>query len=1054
MSDRKMPSVMWSRGKAIVAAHKVEIIAIDPDLKVIEARVYGTHAYDVIVGIRASQDSCSCPFFPDHGYCKHIAAVELYFKAQDQTIEAALAANTNLPQHGDASQGARFVAGLDLPEQQYFHGLTNNTKGQLLLEATLEIHPYVASDWTKKARIFIKLRLANASDGHFLAVRDMQEFLTAYHNHDRLALAGHKHVFSLSPRVFGEPERQLIALLSNTQPVEQVRLSGSASVYRRMAILNPGDFARVVKPMSQMAHVGFANVQDQINYDHLNVVAFEPTAALFVGAVVKTDTGYQFDLHENFDAVVDSDELLIRGGDFYQATTAQFDLIQHVLNEFFVARDALHLAFGFDERESLRQLIAYLQPIAQLEVPELIQAPMMTPKFVLGKQKQRLILHLAFDYGDQVLTPTEVVKRDAALRNLTQERQAQAYLEALGFAVGDDGWHKDFHDPDVLYRFFVQELPNLRQNGTVTLDDDLAALWQDSQTLAPKVAVKAADGLLAINFSMNGVSASQVDAMLAQLDVDRPYLQRADGALIPIDDQLRRVSQALAKLRDQAKFSQGQLQVPAAQALAVRSALGQDAEFDAKFDAIANDLAHPEQFKVFGQRPVNADMRPYQQRGVQWLEMLNSHGFGGILADEMGLGKTLQMISFLNNHQDTTHTSLVVAPASLLYNWKAECEKFAPDLHVVVVDGNKTERKATIAAPADIWITSYNSVRNDIAQYANASLGYLVLDEAQFVKNGASKTNQALRKLHPINTFALSGTPIENRTDEIWAIFALVMPGLLPGLKAFKRLSPETVATRVAPFILRRDKQSVLPDLPPRVESNLTNEMTKAQKAVYLAQLQQMQVQVRGLDAKSLVKNKLAILAGLTRLRQLCDTPALYLPEYQGGSGKLEQLADLLQEAVANGRHVLVFSQFTGMLDQIATVLDEAELGYFTLRGSTPPQKRLGMVDRFNAGEVPIFLISLKAGGTGLNLTGADLVILVDLWWNPAVEDQAIARAHRLGQAHEVDVYRLITKGTIEEQIAKLQAKKRDLVDVVMAGAQNKAALTDDEIRTILGIDE
>lgn len=1054
MSDRKMPSVMWSRGKAIVAAHKVEIIAIDPDLKVIEARVYGTHAYDVIVGIRASQDSCSCPFFPDHGYCKHIAAVELYFKAQDQSIEAALAANTSLPQHGDASQGARFVAGLDLPEPQYFHGLITNTKGQLLLEATLEIHAYVASDWTKKDRLFIKLRLANASDGHFLAVRDMQEFLTAYHNHDRLALAGHKHVFSLSPQVFGEAERQLIALLSNTQPVEQVRLSGSASVYRRMAILNPGDFARIVKPMSQMAHVVFSNLHDQVNYDHFNVVPFAPTAALFAGTVTKTDTGYQFDFHEDFDAVVVSDELLIRGGDFYQATTAQFDLIQRILNEFFVERDDLRLTFGFDERESLRQLITYLQPIAKLEVPELIQAPAMTPRFALGKHKQSLILHLAFDYGDQVLTPTEVVKRDAALRNATQERQAQAYLEALGFAVGDDGWHKDFRDPDVLYRFFVQELPNLRQNGTVTLDDDLAALWQDSQTLAPKVAVKAADGLLAINFSMNGVSASQVDAMLAQLDVDRPYLQRADGALIPIDDQLRRVSQALAKLRDQAKFSQGQLQVPAAQALAVRSALGQDAEFDAEFDAIANDLAHPEQFQVTGQRPVNADMRPYQQRGVQWLEMLNSHGFGGILADEMGLGKTLQMISFLNNHQDATHTSLVVAPASLLYNWKAECEKFAPALHVVVVDGNKTERKAAIATPADVWITSYNSVRNDIAQYTDASLGYLVLDEAQFVKNGASKTNQALRKLHPINTFALSGTPIENRTDEIWAIFALVMPGLLPGLKAFKRLSPETVATRVAPFILRRDKQSVLPDLPPRVESNLTNEMTKAQKAVYLAQLQQMQVQVRGLDAKSLVKNKLAILAGLTRLRQLCDTPALYLPDYQGGSGKLEQLADLLQEAVANGRHVLVFSQFTGMLDQISQQLDDAELGYFTLRGSTPPQKRLGMVDRFNAGEVPIFLISLKAGGTGLNLTGADLVILVDLWWNPAVEDQAIARAHRLGQAHEVDVYRLITKGTIEEEIAKLQEKKRDLVDVVMAGAQNKATLTDEEIRLILGIDE
>ncbi|WP_125706835.1 SNF2-related protein [Lacticaseibacillus porcinae] len=1053
MSDRKMPSVMWSRGKAIVAAHKVEIIAIDPDLKVIEARVYGEHAYDVIVGIRASQDSCSCPFFPTHGYCKHIAAVELYFKAQDQTIEAAVAANTNLPQHGDASQGARFVAALDLPEPQYFHGLKPATKNQLLLEATLEIHAYVAADWTKKARLFVKLRLANATDGRFFAVRDMQEFLMAYHSHERLALAGHKHVFTLSPQAFGEPERRLIGILSNTQPVEQVRLSGSASIYRRLALLNPGDFSRVVKPLQQMAHVVFVDLGNQTAYDQLTILPFAASEALFTGSVTKTDDGYRFDFHEDFDAVVISDELMIRGGNFYQATPAQFDLIQRVLEEFFVERDTLSLTFSFDERESLRQLLTYLQPIASLDTPKIMHVPKMTPRFDLGKQKQSLILTLRFDYGDEVLTPTDVVKRDAALRNLAQERQAQAYLEALGFSVDDDGWRKSFRDPDVLYTFFVAELPNLKQNGVVTLDPELQAMWQNSATLAPKVAVKAADGLLAINFSMVGVSASQIDDMLAQLDVDRPYLQRADGALVPIDDQLRRVSKALRQLRTQAKFDHGQLQVPASQALAVRSALGDEAAFDEAFEAIANDLAHPEQFEVVGQRPINADMRPYQQRGVQWLEMLNSHGFGGILADEMGLGKTLQMISFLNNHQDQTHTSLVVAPASLLYNWKAECEKFAPGLQVAVVDGTKTERKATLAQSADLWITSYNSVRNDIDLYTHVPLGYLVLDEAQFVKNGASKTHQALRKLHPINTFALSGTPIENRTDEIWAIFALVMPGLLPGLKAFKQLTPETVAIRVAPFILRRDKQSVLPDLPPRVESNLTNEMTKAQKAVYLAQLQQMQVQVRGLDAKSLVKNKLAILAGLTRLRQLCDTPALYLPDYQGGSGKLEQLMDLLQEAVANGRHVLVFSQFTGMLDQIANALDEAALTYFTLRGSTPPQKRLGMVDRFNAGEVPVFLISLKAGGTGLNLTGADLVILVDLWWNPAVEDQAIARAHRLGQAHEVDVYRLITKGTIEEQIAKLQAKKRDLVDVVMAGAQNKATLSDDDIRSILGLD-
>lgn len=355
---------------------------------------------------------------------------------------------------------------------------------------------------------------------------------------------------------------------------------------------------------------------------------------------------------------------------------------------------------------------------------------------------------------------------------------------------------------------------------------------------------------------------------------------------------------------------------------------------------------------------------------------------------------------------------------------------------------------------AQTLITSYNSARSDIEEYVQVTINYLVLDEAQYIKNASTKTNRSLQRLTPHNTFALSGTPIENRAEELWSIFQVVMPGLLPGKREFKRLTADEIAVRVKPFILRRQKKAVLTDLPPLMEANQYNELTKDQKVVYLAQLKQMQAQVEGMTDGGLVKNRMEILAGLTRLRQICDTPALYVDDYQGDSGKMAQLTEILTQAHENGRHVLIFSQFTKMLTIIKRQLTEMGMETFTLEGSTKPRDRVTMVNRFNRGEKDMFLISLKAGGTGLNLTGADLVVLVDLWWNPAVEDQATARAHRIGQTKQVEVFRLITKGTIEEQIYKLQGQKRDFVDRVLSGTDNKGSLTNNDIRQILGIND
>ena len=303
--------------------------------------------------------------------------------------------------------------------------------------------------------------------------------------------------------------------------------------------------------------------------------------------------------------------------------------------------------------------------------------------------------------------------------------------------------------------------------------------------------------------------------------------------------------------------------------------------------------------------------------------------------------------------------------------------------------------------------------------------------------------------------FALSGTPIENNLDELWGLFQLIMPGFFPARQKYRELSAEEIARMVQPFVLRRDKKSVLKDLPDKIERNYYSGLTNEQKKVYLAYLQQMREEVTDMDSATFRKSRISILAGLTRLRQICCDPHLFIEDYEGTSGKLEQVKDLIATAITNKRRILLFSQFTGMLTILEQALAEMGVSTFYLRGSTPPKERVEMVDAFNAGEKEVFLISLKAGGTGLNLTGADTVILYDLWWNPAVEEQAAGRAHRMGQKKVVEVWRMIAEGTIEERMEALQHEKRELFQKVIQGNETQLQqLTEEDIRLILSIGE
>lgn len=473
-------------------------------------------------------------------------------------------------------------------------------------------------------------------------------------------------------------------------------------------------------------------------------------------------------------------------------------------------------------------------------------------------------------------------------------------------------------------------------------------------------------------------------------------------------------------------------------------------------------------------------MRPYQVDGFRWLSALTALGFGGILADEMGLGKTLQVISLLLAKYivgDLAHPVLIVCPASLVYNWQEEFARFAPEMNVAPVEGLKVERSRIRGDHAvDVFIASYDIVRIDSDAFSKMEFSFLILDEAQYIKNHATKTAKAVKKLIGRHRFALTGTPIENRLSEIWSIFDFLMPGFLGSYAYFMQRyeigilgGDEAVAERlqslVEPFVLRRLKDAVLTELPEKMESVIHVPLTGEQAKLYNASEQNLRETLnlqkrenasrahrRGLAGAPGGNRSVEVLAELTRLRQIALDPALVFEGYRGGAAKAAAIMELVEQAIDAGQKCLVFSQFTSYLDILKGELAKRDIAFYEITGATPKRERLRLVNAFNEDDVPVFLVSLKAGGTGLNLTGASVVIHADPWWNAAAIDQATDRAHRIGQERPVNVYKIIAKDTIEERIEALQEKKTMLADSIIkqADAISLANLTKDELEYLL----
>ena len=630
-------------------------------------------------------------------------------------------------------------------------------------------------------------------------------------------------------------------------------------------------------------------------------------------------------------------------------------------------------------------------------------------------------------------------------------------------------------DEDKIYDLLVLGIPRLQELAEVYITDSLKRLQVIS---APKVAVGVSitGDMLELKMTSEDMSMEQLLEILTKYNRKKKFYRLKNGDFVNVAGE---EIEALLEFKQglhlsEVQLKQGTIEVPKYRALYLDAELKERSSLpvtkDKDFKALVRNMKTVEDNDFDIPESLEKILREYQKRGYLWLKTLKQNGFCGILADDMGLGKTLQVICFLlSEHLEAgigdNKKTLIVCPASLVYNWKYEIDKFAPQLPVKMVIGAASERQGVLNSLGnkDVLVTSYDLLKRDIEYYENVTFHSEIIDEAQFIKNYNTQAAKAVKMINAGYKLALTGTPIENRLSELWSIFDYLMPGFLYSYQKFRdelelpivQNQEEKVIKRlqkmITPFVLRRLKKEVLTDLPDKLEENVFVTLEGEQQTLYDAHVKKLQIMLGKQSDEEFKNSKLQILSELTRLRQLCCDPSLLYEGYQSGSAKINICMELIQNAISGGHKILLFSQFTSMLEHIQEQLQKENIRYFSLTGATSKEKRIEIVDLFNKDATPVFCISLKAGGTGLNLTAADIVIHFDPWWNLAVQNQATDRAHRIGQQNVVSVYKLIVKDTIEENIMKIQEKKKELAEQVLSGeGMNVGSFTREELLDLL----
>ncbi|HBV87448.1 MAG TPA: helicase [Desulfosporosinus sp.] len=1062
---------VYTKGITYSKAGRVNHFNFYPEKGLVNASVVGGLRYSVQIAfakdstIRAYR--CTCPAFKEYpGACKHVIAVLKTAQEKLPTIWK------------DPIVHNRVV-------EELLTAFANHRQETSFEELTIKVELQTKGNQRLTTYLQLKIGLQR-----LYVVKDIGQFLKALKTGQSLEFGKQ---FTLEPtrQVFREEDSPLITMLQEMYE-QHTALMEMQGPYYSTAILNQKSL-----PLTGYYLTRFLDaLGDNVFLWGIGSASPEPTQIIRHGLPMEFSLQ---SLGQDLALALGSAEVplqLTPDGSYYvyrhkiyQASKTQKDLLPSILTALRQGSTSQVVIPSaqteFFASEAL-PLIGKLGPVSVDPIlknrftHETLQAKIYFDR----TSEMGIIARLEFHYGEIVINPfisTRETSKETSdggnailIRSSEQEGRILRILEQADFLVSKGRVH--LKEEEKIYEFTVNWLPQLRDVAELYYSDEFKLKIRTTTTFSGRVRLNETLDILELSFEYNDLPQDELADIFESLHLKKKYHRLRDGSFLDLNQsELKTVAELLENLDLNAEdLNKKLLNLPAYRAMYIDSFLRQanlpGFQRNNAFKQLVQNILEPQDMEFPIPEELQTILRDYQKTGFKWLKTLASYGLGGILADDMGLGKTLQVLAFILSEQPTAKgPALVIAPTSLIYNWQEEAKKFTPDLRVLVVEGAPQEREALLSCLEEQWdlvVTSYPILRRDIDKFIKTEFSYCFLDEAQHAKNPQTLNAKSAQQIQAKGYFALTGTPIENSLSELWSLFNFVMPGYLLSQQEFRKKyevpiikgeDPKTISDlskHVNPFILRRLKKDVLKELPDKIETQLNAPLTEEQKKLYVAFLQEAKGKIaQEIAAVGFNKSHIKILAALTRLRQICCHPSMFLENYTGESGKMLLLQEILTDALDSGHRILIFSQFTSMLDIIQSYLSSEMIEHFYLSGSTKASERLNMANFFNSGQGKVFLISLKAGGTGLNLTGADMVIHYDPWWNPAVEDQATDRAHRIGQNNAVQVIKLITQGTIEEKINALQARKKTLVDsVIQPGETMLSKLTEKELRELFDL--
>ena len=997
---------------------------------------------------------CSCDDFEKQSIkkknycCKHLTATFYKFLRtldEDSNLALELGLNIEKKELVNKSQGSI----LDF--------LLQNDKRNLSLKFEVILNK---SLWNDKIIAQFKIGTEDMKSNKLYALKDIDAFLTAFYNKISLPY-GKDFTFNIKEQKLKAKDKKLINFIEMLKEIDMSsykrldeKLVNGKNVVIPKALLK--EFLIIISKHRVYLGEGFFSRQIETEIILDKIPIFMNLKSL--GDMIKLEL-----LNGLPKSLNDSDDVFLYDTSIYLPPEEQLENLKPYI-EVFTHGNSIFFTKE-EEHRVLEELIPSMQKISSsIELSKDLKEKIVIAepkfKFYFDKNKE-ITVSLKLCYDKYEFDYFEGYKEKVIYRDTLKEENVVKKLKKLGFEDVNNTFIF-LKDDDYIFKFFKEDILELHDLGEVYYSESFTGIKHISKNDFKGEIRKGKYDYFELNFSIKDLEDEEISSILKAFRDNKKYYKLKSGKFLDLEEiELKK----FLKLLETLEAEKNQVSFTKNKGIYLENYLEEEKLKNFKgrkeLKSLKNSLLNLNNTNFKIPESLKGVLRSYQEKGFNWLSTLDYLGFGGILGDEMGLGKTLQTIAFLLSKKDSK--TLIIAPTSLVFNWYNEFKKFAPSLKVAMVNGNPDERESLIKnyQEYDVLITTYNLCKRDLESYKKIYFDYVILDEAQNIKNPSSQNAKSVKKLKSKNRFALTGTPIENSLMELWSIFDFIMPNYLYDENKFitryhRRLEEDPIIIEelkklVNPFILRRYKKDVIKELPNKIEKKLVIPMEEEQKKVYLAYSEHVKALIEKKVIDDEFKNsKIEILSYITKLRQIAIDPSLVMDKYNGASGKMEAILELVKNSIDEGHKILIFSQFTSALKNISKLFKINDISFNYLDGATPSKERGKLVEDFNKNNTSVFLISLKAGGTGLNLTSADIVIHFDPWWNPAVEDQASDRAHRIGQKNVVEVIKMISEDSIEEKIVNLQEEKRKLIDSIMGEdivlGENLNSLTEDDI--------